>query len=755
MAGVFQSHYVYDDADIPKVVEQIYKQARSKEVDDFMSLHGKSVEDVQMGLVVQELIEPEDAGVIYTGVNGNNFLVQYVDGFGAKLVDGETRGSTLLVGSDGVTIQSTGFETRQLSSATIRQLVDYANKIGKLYNNTPQDIEFATRDGQVYILQARPLTTDLGTVELSESPEDTLEATKRKLKLMVEEEKRELGTKTAIFSDGNYSELLPKPTEMDIGIYMYVWGGSDGIPGSTQLGRQEVGYQIGDEAIGVIKFIGGGTYFSLNRYAALYHMGIPESKEEYFSTLVNEYLDAIQADPRRGSYPQMGLFLQDPSFDDLRKRFGDRADEYLQIYLRFSERLRQFADNFILEFYNDRLPETNSFIAEMQTTDLNNMTNRLLLDHAFEILEHIRTKSYVDFVKGARLGLYYSQRVQNLLQQKFGMSQEEAKEAFTFLNKGLEGSSVTEANIAIAEAPTDAVAIEIARDLIGHFSAEGEMMEIRHPRLRDSQSALEAYVLGIRRGESYRELFEKQKRERLQTQQDLYSRIDGIDRQEFERAVEYSQTYMALRETTKYLFTKEYLLLRDTLEVLGKRLGLNEGDIYYVYPRELTRLVSDTRSMLHVIKARRQAFKNYEQMDMPHVILETDIDNLGFLQEDEIGFTEAKGDFIASGASVEDGVIVNLDEYETLQDAIEAMEKYRAQQIPVILAARQLTLIHDPLISRAAGLSIENCGIVAHGAQRARELGIGAVGGIPSKILKTGTRVFFDPKDKLIQNLTN
>ncbi len=83
------------------------------------------------------------------------------------------------------------------------------------------------------------------------------------------------------------------------------------------------------------------------------------------------------------------------------------------------------------------------------------------------------------------------------------------------------------------------------------------------------------------------------------------------------------------------------------------------------------------------------------------------------------------------------------------------MKFYREQKIPIILAAKQLTLIHDPLIAAAAGLSIENCGIVAHGAQRARELGIGAIGGIRSKKLKTGMRVSYDPKEKLIRNLNN
>ena len=67
------------------------------------------------------------------------------------------------------------------------------------------------------------------------------------------------------------------------------------------------------------------------------------------------------------------------------------------------------------------------------------------------ILEHNRTASYVDFVKGARLGFYYSQRLQSLLRQKLGVDQEETQKLYSRLNQGLDGSAVTEANIAIGK----------------------------------------------------------------------------------------------------------------------------------------------------------------------------------------------------------------------------------------------------------------------------------------------------------------
>lgn len=752
MAGVFESLYLYDDRQIASGVEQIFQHARSQDVENFMALHGKSAKDVHMCLVVQRLIEPELSGVIFTRVNGDNLLIQYIDGFGALLVDGNTRGSSLIVDINGRIVESTGFEIRPFPKEAITQAQRCTRVIEKLFPDAPQDIEFTFRDGVVSIVQARPLTTDLGKVELRETPVECLEAhTKEKIRRLMAREKAELGTKTAVFSDANYSELLPKPTEMDIGLHMYVWGGSDGIPGAKQIGHSKMGYEVGPEAVPIISYLGGRPYSSIARYAAIYHAGFPETKEEYFSTLVNEYLEAVQVDPEKGAYPQMGLFLQDPTLEDLQKRYGDRAEEYFRVYQEFTVRMRGFANGFINEFRDKRLPSNAAFVETMEQIDLDSMNCEQLLGHVSKILEHIRTSSNVDFVKAARLGFYYSQKLQGLLMKKFGYDHKQAKKIFSKLNQGLDGSAITDANIAIAEASSDEEAMSIAPSLIGHFST-GEMLEIRHKRLRDDPKALKTYVVGIRQTGNYRRQFEAQKTARLESEGSLLIDLSPEDRAELEEIIRASQTYMALRETVKYLFTKEYLLLRDALQILEQKTGLENGDIYFLDPRELAILVSDAPAMFHLIRARRQSFKNYEELDMPSVIRESDIDGISLTTDNNIDFTETTGKFLAEGPLGE-GTIVNLDECESLEQAAALMREYQALSIPVILVATQMNLIHDPFIAQSVGLIIENAGIVAHGAQRARELGKGAIGGIKSKQLKTGMRIFFDPLNQVIRKL--
>ena len=751
MAGVFQSHYLNKEDSLQVVIESIYSHARSAEVEEFVALHGKQPSEIKMGLIVQKLIDPERSGVVYTGIRSGDILIQYVGGFGSELVDGKTHGSAIVLDKTGSIRASTGFETLPISPKVIKQIKDYSATIENIYNGQPQDIEFASANGQVHILQARRLTADLGKVEIGETSQECLERTKFKLRQLSANEKGELGTSNVIFSDANFSELLPKPTEMDFGVFAYIFTGSNGIPGGIQLGRMDMGYPLGEESIGYMAYIGGRPYFSIARDAATFYAGFPDTRLEYFRTLVEEYLKAIQLDPDKGAYPEMGLYLQDPTLKDLQTRFGDKAPAYFEIYRNFAAGMHQNADNFLGQFKTRESLEMAAFVKAGQQVDLDKLTNKQLVEHCTGILEHLRTHSCVNFVKSARLGFYYSQRLQSLLRENVGLGSDAAEQIFARLSQGLEGSAITQVNISIADCETEQEAIAVATKSVGHFST-AEMLEIRHPRLKDDPTALFAYVTGIRQSGQYSQDFEKQKTERLVTQQTILENVSGQENQELEKVIQASQTYMALRETIKYLFTQEYSLLRDGLQVLGYRLGLEAGDIYFIYPRELPGLIAHPQTFTHLIQSRKQSFSNYEKLNLLHVIRESDIEALELSSKGEDDFVEVKGKFLAEGQPVE-GVIVNLDQCDNFDQIAQTIDTYRQQEVPIILVATQMNLGHDPYIAISSGLILENAGIVSHGAQRARELGKGAIGGIKSGRLKTGTMVLFDPVNRLVKKI--
>src|SRR3990167_1310637 len=109
------------------------------------------------------------------------------------------------------------------------------------------------------------------------------------------------------------------------------------------------------------------------------------------------------------------------------------------MYQKFASTMKDLARNFTADFYSRALPEMTEFVDLMRSIDLESMTSEELVTHCNRILEHIRTVSYVNFVKTARLGFYYSQRLQDLLGIRLGMGRDQAEEMYSRLNQGLEG----------------------------------------------------------------------------------------------------------------------------------------------------------------------------------------------------------------------------------------------------------------------------------------------------------------------------
>lgn len=753
MAGIFESYFVYDDEEIENAIINIFNQSRSEKVLDYLNLCNINFNDLQVSLIIQQLIESDYTGVIYTGVNKNDLLVQYYDNCDSNLLDDSTNvGSILLINKEGYIEKSNGFDLRKVSNYVVNDIHYYSNRILKLFNDIDQDIEFACKDDKVYILQSRTLTTKLNKISIDETLQQCLESVKIKLHKIAEKEKKQLKTKTAIFSNANYSELLPKPTEMDIGIYTYIFTGCDEIPGGTQKARNEMGYLNGKESIGIIFPVAGRTYFSISKNASLYYIGFPYKKEDYFSILVNEYLQTIENNPSKGLYPQMGLYLQNPTLEDLELRFGNNARNYMVINSNFSKNLDNLASNFYLDFINNIKNKINSFVEDKKKENILQYSNEELVNYCINILEHLRLVTCLNFAKTARLGFYYSQKIMEILQNRFQKSELESKEIFSKLTQGLDGSDITEINIAITNAVTYKEAMNIANTRIGHFSS-GEMLEIHHKRLKDDINLLNNYVKGIREFGDYITKHNNQKKERLLIENKLLNKITSNKEKLYLKNIfENAQKYMALRETIKYMISIEYSLIKDSLLLLEKKLNLNEGDIYYLYPRELSSFIKCPKSMIHLINSRKISFSNYDSINLPNIIRESDIDKITLYKKNNKDFIEETGSFLAHGEKFK-GIIVNLEDFSRLEDAYSVVTKYINNNIKVILVAKQMNLSHDPLIYLSSGLVIQNAGIVSHGAQRARELGKGAISGIQINTLKTGTKAYFDPDKMTIKKV--
>ena len=114
-------------------------------------------DEAPLGVLVQRLINADAAGVMFTAnpVTGDSeIVIEAVSGLGDKLMDGDVDGERWVVGKSG--IQACG-NAEVLDEAAVTQLVELARQITR-ERGKPQDIEWAIADGELHLLQARPIT---------------------------------------------------------------------------------------------------------------------------------------------------------------------------------------------------------------------------------------------------------------------------------------------------------------------------------------------------------------------------------------------------------------------------------------------------------------------------------------------------------------------------------------------------------------------------------------------------------------------
>ncbi len=127
----------------------------------YLARQSLPVEKVQMAVLVQEMVAAEFSGVAFTAdpISGatDRLVVEWVPGLGDLVVQG-TREPKRLVIEKRTRRVLEPVNARDLMPEDVqRRLLELAIQTERLFR-APQDIEWASRDGKVWLLQARPIT---------------------------------------------------------------------------------------------------------------------------------------------------------------------------------------------------------------------------------------------------------------------------------------------------------------------------------------------------------------------------------------------------------------------------------------------------------------------------------------------------------------------------------------------------------------------------------------------------------------------
>lgn len=162
-AGLYETVLnVTDEAMLLDAVRSCWASYWSEEAVDYRQQIGMDHTQYGMAVLVQAMISPKYAGVLFTQApmanENNSSLVEFITGNGSRLVDGSSYTGRYLIERNTGEIQAVSC-SEQLPVDTLRHLVSLGRAIEK-FQKGPQDIEWCLdTEDRVWILQTRPITS--------------------------------------------------------------------------------------------------------------------------------------------------------------------------------------------------------------------------------------------------------------------------------------------------------------------------------------------------------------------------------------------------------------------------------------------------------------------------------------------------------------------------------------------------------------------------------------------------------------------
>lgn len=246
--------------------------------------------------------------------------------------------------------------------------------------------------------------------------------------------------------------------------------------------------------------------------------------------------------------------------------------------------------------------------------------------------------------------------------------------------------------------------------------------------------------------------FEQGRREALDKAQEVLERLralpDGEAKaEETERMIERVRTFTGYREYPKYGMVSRYFVYKQALLGEAERLVragvLDEPeDLFFLRLQEFQEVVRTNEVDRELIQQRKEAFRSYESLTPPRVLTSDGEAVSGSYRRDDLP-EGALGGLPVSAGTIEGRARVILD----LADAdLEPGD---------ILVTAYTDPSWSPLFVAITGLVTEVGGQMTHGAVIAREYGLPAVVGVQNatRLIKDGQRIRVNGMDGYIEVL--
>ncbi|MFS8204774.1 rifamycin-inactivating phosphotransferase [Streptomyces sp. CWNU-52B] len=732
---------VVGPAEILRHISRCWASLFTERAVAYRSRSGVDHRAVHMAVVVQRMVVPAAAGVLFTAdpVTGNRKVATVDAGFGLgealvsgsmnpdvfTVRDGEVVARKIAVkrravralptgGTGEVAIEPHRQEQPTLTDAQAVRLVELGRRIEEHFGS-PQDIEWCLTDDGFEMVQSRPITT-LFPVPKAEGDQGT----------------------NHVYVSVGHGQMMTDPMK-PLGLSM--WQLTAMVPMHAAGGRLFVDVTRRLAAPG-------------SRAALLDAMGKgdPLIRDALETVLADGFVEPLQEETPGGTSPRStspgaGKAATEPDpgiVDELMARsrasvaaleqdIGTKSGPALFDFLLeyFDEHKRALSDPLSMQalmagmeatwWLNDKLQE---WLGEKNAADTltlsapGNITSEMglaLLDVADTIRPHPEVVAFLQQV-----------------------------EDDDFLD-------------ALAELPGGAephAAIEAYLDRYG-MRCVGEI-DITRPRWRERPATLVPVILdnvrNFERGAAERR-FEEGRRKALEAEENILQRLrtlpdDGAGKAaETKRMIDRVRTFIGYREYPKYGIVSRYFVYKQALLKEATRLVQADvlpepEDIYYLTFQELHDVVRSNRADWDLVQRRKEEFRSYHALTPPRVLTSDGEALTGAYHRDDAPPGALIGLPVSAG-TVEGRARVILD---MAQADLEAGD---------ILVTPHTDPSWSPLFVGIAGLVTEVGGLMTHGAVIAREYGLPAVVGVDgaTRLIEDGRQIRVHGTDGYIELL--
>jgi len=688
-AGQYETCLFVDREHLMESVRKCLDSLDSRRVKDYAEHFELS--KGTMNVVVQEMIDSDKAGVLFTASpnKGSDILIEAVKGQGENLVSGQVSAHQYEISRKCYRPCADDL----LDESEIKRLYETGKQIRATFGED-KDVEWAIKDGKLYWLQMRPITTEI---------------------IDIEEFDREDDLSGHLFTKRNVGEMMPgavTPLTLTTSAKAIDYGMR------YMLARAGVYQSPHDETpLRLISSISGHLFFDMN---LLYNMharvGIANPQSMNLS-IMGEYHDfppitAEMANPlvRTVNSVKFLKFVFSghramKKFDALltRVHFAE-TDSYQELYRGIDANIALLDESLIYHY-------ASSAYSGSATSTLYMMLDKYFPDKKEyqSFLSHLLTN--IPNIESADILSRLQDLAMMIKQQEPKAADFRAEELLAYIKKSAE------------------INVKYQDFLAHHGHRCIKEAEMRNKPWRENEVPLMNYLLSIVK--SPKNLEEGD--EKLD-----YRKEFAFIRNPLLKAASISYAKKARQAVVDREYTKSRLIVMiDMFKTQYARLAnllvanhlLSDTDlIYFLTHEEIGRLIAGDEKLLPLAIRRRKAYAIQEELSFDDIYIGKPIADV---------FDVEQKDDVMKGVPVSNGecegvvhVVCSVDDANTLQKG-------------EIMVARFTDIGWSPYYSIINGLITEIGSSLSHGAVVAREYGLPAIVNVKgaTKLLKNGDRI--------------